>query len=251
MDLSSNNWITGVTPLAIFTASLLGSGHCAAMCGGLVVTIAPSSRNRWFYHLGRGLGYMALGALGAKFGKVILSSSWLNWASNIGAALISLGLIFMGVRQFFKSTLHMSAIPLLSQIHSWSWGRVLNWKFKSLSMAAVGLLSALLPCGWLYTFVLGAAAMGATGASPAKGAMVLGFFWLGTLPALSIGPALVRKLLSPLGELSPRLSGVVLMALGFLTIFLRMEGPRQIHNTNSSQCILHRADHDTSLSESR
>src|SRR5690606_10362020 len=45
---------------------------------------------------------------------------------------------------------------------------------------ALGLLSALLPCGWLYAFVLGAAATG----SALAGALVLLTFWSGTVPIL-------------------------------------------------------------------
>lgn len=45
---------------------------------------------------------------------------------------------------------------------------------------ATGLLTALLPCGWLYLFALVAAGTG----SPLMGTIVLFAFWLGTVPAL-------------------------------------------------------------------
>jgi sulfite exporter TauE/SafE len=44
----------------------------------------------------------------------------------------------------------------------------------------VGLMTGLLPCGWLYSFVL----LAIVSASLIKGALVLIFFWMGTIPAL-------------------------------------------------------------------
>ena len=55
--------------LAVVTASLLGSGHCAGMCGplALMASIGPATsaqlaRRMSFYHVGRLIGYMSLGA---------------------------------------------------------------------------------------------------------------------------------------------------------------------------------------------
>ena len=46
--------------------------------------------------------------------------------------------------------------------------------------ALIGLLTGLLPCGWLYAFVVTAAGTG----HPLHGAAVMAAFWLGTVPVL-------------------------------------------------------------------
>ena len=51
---------------------------------------------------------------------------------------------------------------------------------------STGLLTAFLPCGWLYLFALKAAGTG----SPLQGALFMIAFWLGSVPALVlVGPA--------------------------------------------------------------
>ena len=56
---------------------------------------------------------------------------------------------------------------------------------------ATGLFTALLPCGWLYVFVVAAAAAG----SPVKSAALMAVFWAGTLPMmLAVGAGAQRAL---------------------------------------------------------
>ena len=54
----------------------------------------------------------------------------------------------------------------------------------------IGLLTAFLPCGWLYLFAAYAAGTG----SPARGAMVMAAFWLGGVPALLLAGLGGRRL---------------------------------------------------------
>lgn len=68
----------------------------------------------------------------------------------------------------------------------------------------MGLSSALLPCGWLYAFVVLAAGAGSSWA----GAALLSAFWLGTLPAL-LGLGLgVERLSGAMRAHLPRLGAV-------------------------------------------
>jgi hypothetical protein len=86
---------------------------------------------------------------------------------------------------------------------------------------AIGLLSTLLPCGWLYAFV---ATAGGTGTAAAA-MLVMAFFWLGTLPAmLAVGYGLQRVT----GRWRTRLPLVTAMAvvvIGALSMFGRLQGP--------------------------
>ena len=60
--------------LAVLAASLLGSPHCAAMCGGFVCFYAGSGDRRGVaghvaYHLGRLAAYLTLGVLAGTLGS--------------------------------------------------------------------------------------------------------------------------------------------------------------------------------------
>jgi uncharacterized protein len=78
----------------------------------------------------------------------------------------------------------------------------------------IGMLTTLLPCGWLWTFVLLAAAS----ASVLSGTLIMAVFWAGSVPILS-GVALgVRSLLGPLQRHAPRLASIVLIAAGVFTL---------------------------------
>ena len=78
----------------------------------------------------------------------------------------------------------------------------------------VGLLTALLPCGWLYTYVVAAIAT----KSPWAGALTLFLFWLGGLPALSAVPFMIRKAVQEAGLRQQRIAGAVLVAAGIYSI---------------------------------
>jgi hypothetical protein len=85
-----------------------------------------------------------------------------------------------------------------------------------------GVLTALLPCGWLYAFGVTAAGTG----SPLWGAAVMGVFWAGTVPwllAVGVGTQLLARALGPR---VPVVAALLLIALGVLTIAGRAGLPR-------------------------
>ena len=83
--------------------------------------------------------------------------------------------------------------------------------------ALLGLSSALLPCGWLYAFVVLAAGAG----SAVQGALLLAAFWCGTLPAL-LGLGLgVERLTQRWRAQLPRLSALLLLSLGVYNLATR------------------------------
>jgi len=78
----------------------------------------------------------------------------------------------------------------------------------------IGLCTTLLPCGWLYAFVITAAGT----ASPIFAAATMFAFWLGTLPMLVTMGAGVRSVLGPLQRRVPVATAIVLLAAGLYTI---------------------------------
>lgn len=201
-------------PISVLTASLIGSPHCTAMCGGLVMSMTHSKKDWWLYQFARLLGYLALGALGGMIGKALFTSevasefSWIfTW---LATAIIGGGLIYSGTRLIFKKAIHFNLIPqaILNSLFKLSQGRA--W--------LTGFFSALLPCGWLHTFVIAAIAS----ASPAKGGAVLLFFWLGTLPALATAP-FIKFVASRMGFFSSsRLAGVLLLLAGVGSLSIKI-----------------------------
>jgi hypothetical protein len=97
----------------------------------------------------------------------------------------------------------------------------------ALRALVIGLLSTLLPCGWLYMFVAPAAATG----SPAGGALVMAAFWAGTLPVMAGLGLLAQRALGPLRRRLPVVTAAALVVIGLLTLTGKMNAP--------ARCTMH------------
>lgn len=203
-DLFGNlDWI----PAGVLVASLLGSGHCVAMCGGLVTSFARDRAGMVRYHLSRLAGYMVLGGVAGFLGQSVLGSPIL---SRMGLALTLIWatlLLVLGVRLWRGLPVHLFHLP------AGLWRR-----FPSAGAATAGILSAFLPCGWLHLFLLGAVAT----QSFTRGALYLAVFWLGTVPALSFAPWAVSRVLAPWRARRPKLAGALIIALALSSLGLKI-----------------------------
>lgn len=209
----------------ILGASLLGSPHCAAMCGGFVCFYAGSGRSRSLshvaYNLGRLISYATLGALAGLLGAGLDRAG--TRAGVTGAAAIAAGAFMIawgaaqllaarGVRTWdpgFARGAHQAIAGVL---------RRLAERPPALRALALGLVTTLLPCGFLHVFVATAAGTG----SPARGALVMAVFWLGTVPVMaSIGIA-AQRALGPIRARLPFATAVLLIVIGALTLTGRL-----------------------------
>ncbi|MGZ3769974.1 MAG: sulfite exporter TauE/SafE family protein [Bdellovibrio sp.] len=201
-----------VLAVGIVSASFFGSWHCAGMCGP-IATLMSTRKNLWSYNIGRLLSYTLMGCAAGGLGQFFLNSDFiaLRWISTVVLALVLLGtglnLIFP---QFF-----------LRKLELWQWSHKILTVVKKLqafhlghSGFVVGLLTALLPCGWLYTYVLAAIAT----RSAWGGALTLSLFWLGGLPTLSAVPFMIRKTVQTAGLRQQRIAGVVLLISGLYSL---------------------------------
>ncbi|MCP3162515.1 sulfite exporter TauE/SafE family protein [Myxococcus sp. QH3KD-4-1] len=166
--------------LGALTVGLTGSVHCFLMCGplacaGLPAMRGPERRRALFAYQGARLGAYALvgGALGALGGGVtralaVSTRPYLPWL--MAAALVASALE-LGKR--------LPPLPGLARLASaLSRGSA---KFSWVGRAgAMGAVTPLLPCGLLYGVLTVALASGSFGG----GAVVMGAFALGGLPAL-------------------------------------------------------------------
>ena len=198
-----------IIPFAILGASLLGSTHCVGMCGGLAVSAGKDIKNISFYHLGRLTGYLWLGGMAGALGAATLGNRGFGFLSWIASGLLAFALIQMGIQVWRGQGSHLFALPP-------SWTRALHQTAGS-NPFSIGACSALIPCGWLHSFILAAAAT----QSPTRGALVLLFFWLGTVPALSFSPWILRKILRPISNRMPKATAMLLITAGVLSLGIR------------------------------
>jgi len=217
---------------AVFIASVLGSLHCAAMCGGLVGALgAGSNRACWTrqqlgFHLGRGLAYAAFGASAGALGSAVNLAG--RHAGLVDVAGIVAGALVLAAGLRGLLVTRGALAPSLGgtpRLQRWLGRRLARSHAGSPVMRAgvLGVSAALLPCGWLYAFVFAAAGTG----SPLWGAGVLLSFWLGTLPALLGVGAVVRRLSLSLGRHVAFVSALVLVLLGLGTILHRVNIPAE------------------------
>ncbi|MFI5378229.1 MAG: sulfite exporter TauE/SafE family protein [Tepidisphaerales bacterium] len=209
----------------ILIASLLGSLHCVGMCGAFVAVAAGDHKSstgrhallQGAYHGGRLVTYTLLGlAAGAAGATVNLGAALAGIkplaAAVAGAVMVAFGLVSL-LRLNGWSPKLVGMPPML--------GRVLAAAHRSamsrppvVRAAVIGLLTTLLPCGWLYAFTAAAAGT----ARPWMGALVMGVFWLGTLPALVALGVSVRTVIGLAGQRLQLLTCVALVAVGVYTI---------------------------------
>lgn len=199
--------------VATFIASMAGSLHCIGMCGGLVALAGSSSRGPLMgqlgYHVGRGVSYVVLGALAGVFGELFIDTvkhalmPTSPWAAP--AAVLALLILCGGV--FLLATRRTESLVAISDRSSYT---QLRDRLVAVPFT-LGISTAVLPCPWLYSFVLLAAAAG----DALTGAKVMTAFWLGTIPALLVAGTLFEGIVRSLLKRYPYLS-VVSIVIAFL-----------------------------------
>ncbi len=210
--------MTGVL-VAVAGTSLLGSLHCVAMCGPLI-SLAGGSRSARFallHSLGRLATYVTLGVGAGAIGRAVDLAGDLavvQQTAAIVAALVIIGwgglalATALGWRTARSGAVGQAFTTGLVRIRAHPPG-MRAW--------LTGVLTGLLPCGWLWAFVVAAAGSG----SPLEGGLTMLAFWLGTAPAmfgmLTFGGALLDRIRARL----PVLTAITLIVLGVGTLALR------------------------------
>lgn len=218
---------------AVFLASLLGSAHCAGMCGAFLAfavggvgdlgaSASAATRTSRLalnasYNLGRLVTYLVLGTVAGGIGAALdLGGSMVGVqrAAAIGAGAMMIGFGIVAVMR--QSGVRVPRMPLPSALTRLA--RAGHERAFDLApvarAAAVGLLTTLLPCGWLYAFVITSAGT----ASPSLGALTMAAFWLGTLPIMAALGVGVQTLTGPLRRQLPLLTSLLLVAAGVYTV---------------------------------
>lgn len=213
-------------PLGVLGASLVGSVHCAAMCGSFVCAYAApggamGAAQHVAYNTGRLASYLLLGALAGSLGAGLDASGALMGIGR-GATIVSgLLLIAWGVGILARRRLPSLRPPAAGGPLQRVLGRLLGLTRQATPTtraAAIGGVSALLPCGWLYAFVVTAGGTGRVGSA----LLVMSVFWVGTLPAMLTAGVAIQRLSGPLRARLPLLTATAVILMGALSIAGRL-----------------------------
>jgi uncharacterized protein len=209
--------------IPIFVASLLGSLHCASMCGPFAAFALMHDKKRgpWLlqalYHGGRLLAYATLGALAGAFGGTLDFGGSLLGIGRVTGVVTGTLLVTLGARRILAIVgLRVPSFPGAQRVDRIV-GRMQQAAMRGEPVArslGTGICTALLPCGWLYAFV----AMAAGSGRASSGVFLMLVFWAGTVPILAgIGTG-ARELLARTGRALQVATAVLVMALGFISI---------------------------------
>jgi len=170
-----------------FLVAMLGGGHCIGMCGGLMMAVGMQlPQPKWLYlltyNLGRISSYALAGALVGSLGQASSVLEFILPIQQILFLLSSLMLLLLGL--YIANLWH--GLLLIEKLGGRLWVRVEPWARKLLPIQHLpqaffaGMLWGWLPCGLVYSVLIGALASG----SAQNGAIMMLMFGLGTLPML-------------------------------------------------------------------
>jgi sulfite exporter TauE/SafE len=231
-----------VSLVPVFMVGLLGSVHCAGMCGGIVsaFSVAPSRRfpvavvtlrsapseallRVLAYNGGRIASYAAAGALAGGLAAGARALTGLAAIETVGYWLANLLLVVLGLylMDAWRGLAH------LEQLGQRAWRRIEPLTARLLPLDSPGKLVAMgavwgwLPCGMVYSVLLTAVLSG----SALSGATVMLAFGLGTLPMLVTIGMLGAPLRSWIQRRAVRVaSGLVVSGYGIIGLVRAANG---------------------------
>ena len=208
-------------------AGFLGSFHCAGMCGPFVGWYSLGRTEKVWpahvaYHGGRLTAYLSVGIVAGFLGQGFFYLGSVLNLQKIMMLAMGAGLVLAGLAHYLPDRL-MNRGPVggLRRLPYRLLGKLGKSHDTTAAAGLLGLLSALLPCGFLYSFALVAMAAG----HPLAALWVMVSFWFGTLPALLgvglLSTHLSRPLLLRLRQLVPALlilAGILAIAGKWMTL---------------------------------
>lgn len=207
------------------TGFTIGFGHCIGMCGPLVVSFSLRLKDRnilipqLLYHCGRILTYMVLGGIMGAMGSFTMVAA--NIALIQKAAMFFAGvlIVFMGLST--TGWISLGKVSILDDTPSGVLSSRVGRLTKSQSVIAylpIGLILGLLPCGPVYTALLGAARAGMDAPTVYHGILtgmaLMVAFGIGTVPALFLVAKLVDMGWLKSRDIIYRVGGVLMIGVG-------------------------------------
>ncbi len=216
-----------LTLLGALVAGLVGSAHCAGMCGGITGALGVAARSSGggtfrrvgfttAFSVGRILSYVLAGAIAGWIGEG-LRPAGPGWAAAF-RILTALVLVLIGLQVAF----HLKLLAPIEAAGARVW-RHIGPRLRPLlpprhlgHALLVGAAWGWLPCGLVYGMLVAAAAAGGA----AEGAAVMAAFGLGTLPAMTAMGLAAGGMSGAAGRLRGgwrRTAGIMLVIFGLWT----------------------------------
>jgi sulfite exporter TauE/SafE len=226
----------------VLATSLVGSPHCAGMCGGFVCFYSGGPGGRRViahaaYNGGRLVSYVTLGVLAGALGAGL---DRLGAAAGIArAAAVASGTLMivwggMSLMRAVGARIPDAAAPGFARRGITSALRAVHAQPPALRALIVGLVTTLLPCGFLYAYVAVAAGTG----SPLAGALAMAAFWAGTLPVMAGLGLAAGRALGPLARRLPVVTAAALIVIGLFTVAGKFHGTMD-HAAHRGQGMSH------------
>lgn len=223
-NMLTADWSAYPLVIAVVFASLAGSSHCVTMCGPVSILLKNNRGNIHLYNFGRLITYLLLGFIAGTVGKEFLNSHF-GLVSVISTIIISSVIIYLGI----KLVLNKNAGLHLPNAFSFLFGKRLKWinsLNSSIRSLIIGMINGFIPCGWLYVFVLASITL----KSSFMGAALMFFFWLGTVPALTLLPIFSDRALRIVPVKYIRVAGVLLILTGVFNLMYNLSPADHSHH---------------------
>ncbi len=184
----------------------------------LPVLQAPRLLVHGAYHSGRLLTYSLLGMLAGSVGSALNLAGSLAGVSEVAALAAGLVIVAWAVGTLLPARFHFRGNQERRSAFSRLLGKVTAMPPTTRSVL-LGMSTGLLPCGWLYAFVVAAAGTG----SAWQGFFVMVAFWMGTVPVLLGLGGLAQHLSARMRSAVPLLSAIVLLLVGLGNLWVRFD----------------------------
>ncbi len=236
----------GEVLLVPFTMGLMGSGHCVAMCGGIVGALSVNTEGRATgryslllaaYNLGRILSYTLMGCVAGGLGDVFsvglqpFGIPLLRWIAAL--LIVFLGLYLMGIPQLL---LPLEKVGLIV------WRRIQPLSKRLIPVTKVrqgvllGFVWGWLPCGLVYTVLTYSIAQEGV----YNGGLAMLAFGLGTMPALLVGGLAGKNLSAMLKHPKLRaVCGIFMLGFGVWSMWPLLHGSHGDHGSADGGAATH------------
>jgi sulfite exporter TauE/SafE len=190
---------------------LLGSGHCALMCGPLAMAGCRSRRDTFGYFAGRAIAYACAGAILGSVGRTFAIDG--RWSLVLAAIALGYGLWLLVPRDPSLVSLPTRKPAL----------RFLASLLPHRGMG-LGVVTGALPCGLLASAWVLAASTG----DPLDGALAMFAFSSASAPGL-IAPLIARRFAAKLFAMSQSLRGWIWIGLALWIAVRAFTAPKGCH----------------------
>ena len=204
--------------ISALVLGLMGSFHCAGMCGPIAIALPLHGNNvlqkifgGTLYNIGRTITYGIMGAIFGLLGQGIQMIGFQQKVSVIMGALMIISVLFPTL---FKNQYRMdkSWLSFVGKLKK-SIGRLFSVRSFS-SLFFIGMLNGLLPCGLVYMAIAGAIGTGGV----AEGSVYMILFGLGTIPMLLMISMAGNILSSSIRNKINKLIPILVVVVGILFI---------------------------------